>query len=508
MEDKEKWMEKFFDIYIQINDYILKKSENEELTFIDHYMFQATSYLISILHDNLLLKEQSYNKCFIYRSLIEVITIMKMYLAGDVPTDAEELINSYNYIAEYNIYKRYKSVLDKKEFNFEEIENNFKNTKSMYREVLNDINSSKFKDLLNSKLPFLKDDFTFDSLIQKYSPGFYSTYRILSVMVHPNDLLLTVDFLGSIEFEVLEANIHLVVFDIIKKCYLNVKLSSTKTLREEISLISSNEINNLYLNMATAQKKTLFKLADMIEEKHNENTQSILFRELGKAVESMAIDKTFGFNEIVKCKFKIVIEMLALNYYISTLPHNLEDQFLEELVTKHTRLKLMEIYGIDQKEKLEDAYKCYMNYDKNISFEEFKKKFFKSLGFVPGDISITKFVFNFIDALTKDNQDFGNHMKMVYDESQFLSHANGYMISSNSGAFMDYSSVIIFTDVCIEYIIELYYNRYKLYNESKGEHKYNKFIYDLNKCLKDYKKYAKIKNETDYKFKDFKVNYK
>lgn len=506
--DKYKHIEGIFNIYIQLNDYILKKSENEELTLIDHYMFQATSYLISIMHNNLMIREESFCNCFIYRSLIEVITIFKMYLNGDISEDSNELINNYNYIVEYNIYKKYKDPLDKKEFDFNQIENNFKEAKLLYRDELKDMNNKEFKNILNSKLPFLKDEFTFDELIKKYCEGFYQYYRILSVMIHPNDIILTIDYLNELDFEALEANIHLVVLETINKHYASIYLNSTKTLSQEINLISSNEISNYYLRMATSQKEALFRFAEKIEEQYDFNSQSELFRELGKAIESIALDKTFGFNEIVKSKFKMVIEMLAFNYYIANLPHDLENKYFAELVTKHTRIQLMEINGMDIKEKLDDAYKCYMNYDQNISFDDFKNKFSKSLGFIVQEISINKMVYNFIDTLTGSDAIFNNYMKMIYDESQFLSHANGYMISSNTGAFMDYSSVIIFIDLAVEYIMKLYVNITKLYNETEGEHKLNKFLYDINKSLKDFKKYAKLKNEVDDKFKCFKQNYK
>lgn len=506
--EKYKHIEGIFNIYIQLNDYILKKSGSEELTLIDHYMFQATSYLISIIHNNLLIREESFCNCFIYRSLIEVITILKMYLSGEISEDSNELINNYNYIVEYNIYKKYKDSLDKKEFDFNQIENNFKKAKLLYRNELSDMNSKEFKNILNSKLPFLKEEFTFDELIKKYCEGFYQYYRILSVMIHPNDIVLTVNYLKDLDFEVLEANIHLVILETINKYYASIILNSTKTLRQEIGLISSNEINNYYLRMATSQKEVLFRFAKKIEEQYDFNSQSELFKELGKTIESIALDKTFGFNEIVKSKFKMVIEMLAFNHYIANLPHDLENKYLAELVTKHTRIQLMEINGIDIKEKLDDAYNCYMNYDQNITYDDFKNKFSKSLGFIPQEISINKIVYDFINTLTENDIIFSNYMKMVYDESQFLSHANGYMISSNTGSFMDYSSVIVFTDLAVGYIMELYCNITQLYNETEGEHKLNKFIYDIKKSLKDFKKHAKLKNEIDDKFKNLKQNYK
>lgn len=506
--DKFQFEEVFFNVCIVINDYILEKEKEDDLRFIDHYMFQATSYVISILHDDLLIKDYSFCKCFIYRSLIEVISIMNMYLAGDITEDAKKLINNYNYITEYNMYKKYKKTLNKRQFDFDQIENNFKDAKQIYRDALNDINSSEFKKLLNSKVPFMGENYSFDSLIRMYCSELYEYYRILSIMIHPNDLILTIDLPKNMKFDALEANLFLPVMNIAEKCYVDVQLPKSKTLKQEFTFIFNNPINHAYLNMATSQKKILYKLSDLIEKQYGINTQSEIFRELGKAIESMTVDKTFGFSEIVKCKYKMVIEMIALNYYIATLPHFIEDRYLMELLTKHTRIKLMEIYGMDTAEKWKDAYNCYLNSGDNVSFDDFKEKFSASLGFIPEETSISKLVYKYIDSMSDSSDEtMLAHMKMVYDEAQALSHANGYMITSNSGAFMEYSSVIPFTDMSISCMIDLYYLHNKAYNDTEGEHKANKFIYDVKKCLKEYEKVAQEKNKMDYELKDLKVGY-
>lgn len=507
MEDKFKNQEILFNACIALNDYILEKEKNNDLDFIDHYMFQATSYVISILHDDLMIKENSFCKCFIYRSLIEVVSIMNMYMVGDITEDAKELINNYNYIVEYSTYRKYKSILEGKQFLFEQIKNNFTDAKSIYRKALDDINSDEFKKLVNSKVPFLGENYSFDALVQKYFNDLYEYYRILSVMIHPNDVNLTIDLPGQLDFEVLEANLFLPIMESMEKYYINAKLPKSKLLREEVAYISGNPLNNAYMNLATSQKQALFDLADMIEKKYNHNTQSELFRELGRSIVSISLDKTFGFTEIVKAKFKVIIEMIALNYYIATLPHFEENAYLAELLTKHTRIKLMEIYGIDTKEKLKDAYECYLNSGDNISFEDFKIKFSSSLGFISEQTSIAKLVYKFIDDITANNEVMKAHRRMLYDESQNLSHANGYMIVANSGAFMEYSTVTTFVDESVDFLIELYYNHYKLYNDTEGEHKENKFVYDIKKYQKRYYKAATAKDKMDYAFKDCKVTY-
>ena len=498
--DEFQLQELLFNICIKINDHILAKEENDDLRFIDHYMFQATSYVISILHDDIMRNVNSYCKSFLYRSLIENIAIINMYMAGDITEDAKELINNYNYIIEFNTYRKYKDVLEGKQFYFDQMRENFSKAKEIYRDALDNINSEEFRRLINSKAPFLGENYSFDKLVQKYCSDLYQYYRVFSVMVHPNDLVLTIDLHQNIDYKFMQSKLYRTMVVAVEKYYSNEKITSNKTLRQEMTIVSSDPLNNAYLNMATEQKKILYGLAKMIEDKYGNNMQSETYSELGNSIESIAIDKTFGFNEIVKSKFKMVIEMIALEYYIASIPHDIDNIYLTQLISKHTRIKLMEIYGIDTTEKWKDAYNCYLKSGDNISFEDFKIKFSSMLGFIPESTSISKLVYTFIDKITED-ETFRAHRRMLYDEAQNLSHANGYMIIANSGAFMEYSTVTTFLDSSIEYLLNLFYFQHKLYNETEGEHK-------IGKALRLFKRVAKQKNKMDFDFKDFKLPYK
>ena len=500
MEDK--FQEIIYPTFITINKYIFEKARTDNLSFIDHFMFQATSYYISILHDNFIIKDNSFCKCFIYRSLIEVTTIMNMYHKEDINEDAEELIKYYNFIVEYNIYRKYKNVLEGKQFNFEQIENNYKEARNVYRKKMAGISHKEFTRLLESDLPFLGGNYCFDTLIRRYCPDLYQYYRIMSVMIHPNDLRLTISLPQEMNFKALEAKLVIPIIDVIEKCYAKEELPNCKFLKEKIDRISKNPIDNTYINHASAQKQALFDLANIIEKKFGRNTQSELFRELGRSIVSISLDKTLGFSAIVKAKFKMVIEMISLNYYIAKLPHTVESRHLDKLLTKHTRIKLNEIWNINSDETLKEAYECYLKVDANISFEGFKEKFSKSLGFIPETISISKLVYNFIDDITKNDEVMKEHRKMLYDEAQNLSHANGYMISANYGAFMEYSTVITFVDESINYLIDAYCKIFMIYNVVEKNNSESEFVENIKKCHDRYLKSTVEKNKLDYIFKD------
>ena len=275
-----------------------------------------------------------------------------------------------------------------------------------------------------------------------------------------------------------------------------------------MTLIANSPINNVYLNYATKQKEILYKIADIIKEKCGECTEYYTYIEFGNYIESLAIDKTFGFSEIVKCKYKPYIELIAISYYIATLPHFEDKRYFVELFTKHTRIKLMDIYGLDTSEKLNEAYEQYKSNVKNIHFDEFKKVFMTSLGFIPEQTSITKLVNDAIDGLIKNDETMNAHLKMLYDEAQMLSHANGYMISSNTGAFMEYSTVIAYCDQFVTLLLKFYQVSWDLYNKTEGKKHYSKFVYDLKKNIKDFEKAAFAKNKLDFDMKDYKMVYK
>ena len=479
-----------------INDYILDKEKKDDLDFIDHYMFQATSYVISIIHDDIILESKSYCKIFIYRSLIECVSVINMYMAGDVTEEAKELINKYCYLAEFGIYKKYKDELDGKQFDFEQIENNFKETKNIYRDNYDEINNAEFKNKIKSQLPFIKEDYSFDSVIQKYCNEFYQYYRIFSVMIHPNDILKSSKLISDLDFNTLELKLFMPILDAIAKYYSNCELPKSKTFNQEVKDVLSIPLNKDYSELVLAQEQACCDIANMVYDAYGNNQVSLFFRELGYCISSMATDRTFDFPEIVKCKFKMSIEMAATFYYVSLLNHTEEDQYLGELISKHTRIKIYEILGEDTKELWDDAYKCYLKSGNNISLDDFKKHFSDQMGFVPEKINITNFVYKLIDAVCGEDKTFAAHMRMVYDESQLLSHANGYMITANTGAFMEYSSVIVFMDSVIDTLMYLYWKINGMVNIFDGKNN-NRFVYRINQYRKNFVRAAKKKAEMD-----------
>ena len=106
----------------------------------------------------------------------------------------------------------------------------------------------------------------------------------------------------------------------------------------------------------------------------------------------------------------------------------------------------MEVHDMDLNNELLSTYELYKKECPSISYEDFKKAFTTNLGFIFEKTSINQLVYSSIDDFYRTNPENGEILKLFYDESNFLSHGNSFMLQSNTGAFMDSSPAIRFTD--------------------------------------------------------------
>lgn len=188
---EQEIINKSFDVFSSLNSLLLQNFEKDkEFSFLDYFAFQSTSYAISIIHNAIYIGHESIANIFILRSLIESISEMKMYLAGDIFKESEGLLREYSFIAEHNIYHKYEN-LDGKLFNLKDIDDNFEKEKKKYADI-SKLSSKDLNNLLRSRLPFLLEKESFDSIIEEYCPEAYDYYHLLSIWIHPNDLLLSV----------------------------------------------------------------------------------------------------------------------------------------------------------------------------------------------------------------------------------------------------------------------------------------------------------------------------
>ena len=157
---------------------------------------------------------------------------------------------------------------------------------------------------------------------------------------------------------------------------------------------------------------------------------------------------------------------------------------------KYTDYNFWKREGIDFKEVYDyckDILKC-------DSIEELKEKFSKYLPEFLEIGSINKFVYSMIDKIyPNDDQHQASSLKLLYMESQLLSHGNGYMLSSNYGSFMDRFSAINAIDI----LIDKFYEKVGdvIEEKAKEDSSFKKANYDFSKLYSNYKNKKDIKNK-------------
>lgn len=112
--------------------------------------------------------------------------------------------------------------------------------------------------------------------------------------------------------------------------------------------------------------------------------------------------------------------------------------------------------------------------------------------------SLSFIVRDFIKQFDKDDNgqiSLGKGMLLEYCESQMLSHANGYMWFSNSGAFNDVNHIICGIIMSSIYIIEKMLSTFKIYSKVENKTQYKSIINVLRNSLKRLKElYFQITN--------------
>ena len=171
----------------------------------------------------------------------------------------------------------------------------------------------------------------------------------------------------------------------------------------------------------------------------------------------------------------------------------------------HEVLKDYEMLGIEVPgniyTKAYDKYKeIYPN--SQITISQFSKEFKKLTGFLIDEngkgTSLSKLVSNYINCLfidiksTDERAKLTDLYKMLYFESQNMSHGCGYLYFANQGAWSEDINVILFLDKSIQYILRkfcLISAEYQFPNEDN-----NDFLQLFLTALKDMNSHIEAKN--------------
>ena len=394
------------------------------------------------------------------------------------------------FLIEYKYYKEFDDIADQILLP-EKLKIDWEDACEFFNEKLKDkFSSSKIRQILNSKIPFLCEAKTnyrkiiADTLGEEVA----SLYGLCSSLVHPST---------NDTYKLEWIKIVLPILGLIEKEYTN--LPNSNSLLSQDYLTTRSPFSDEFISLMLEEQKILNSIAEVFENIFDNNYVSNTFKTIGFMLPDLAIEKQLGLTEQTKCKWKILLELF------STFSHMYFKCFGEE-----QRFKLLDIHGyiqtqrnIKQEIDLSDAYDIYSKiYSKPCDRRVFEEAFIKALGYLIDENgyvpSITKVVLDFIkpfESNVENGISIGRAMYLDYMESQMLSHANGYMWFANRGAFNDTNNVFIGIDVCIGAIIEKLYNVFNCQRGIDVSKEYKSIINILRNSNKKLKNIYKQKLE-------------
>ena len=490
---------------VSANYKIIEKSNSGKLPFVDYYVFQVTSYVESLAMSDDLYPRISVDKIFLMRCIIECLAIIKMCIDGDIPPESKELIYYFPIVVEEKLSKKYSNI---KVWNEVEVSKGYKLVKKLYREKMNGMSHSKFEGVLRSKLPFLLENYKYEDIIKKYLPDFCGVYKLFSIIIHPNDLSVSLDRLKIKSYDSLINGFLKEVSIALNRLNYStsiVEKNIANNFRYKMGIFNdSNQEAKSYLLCSSDQKKALDNIGELIEELTSNNPISIGLKELGASILGLANDRLLGITEVIACKIKYIFELCAYINYLISLCYDDNQLELMELANIHTEIQLSTYDNNVSLEKEEfkiifmnllKAFKIYSRIE-NISFDSFLKQFMKSTGFSSFN-SITEFVYKMIDDVEK-NEEKREYMKLMYDESQMVSHANGYILFGSRSVFYNFINCISITDKIVIYMLEHYAFLWE--NSSMKEKIPSDFLERLNDNIKIIKDKMHEKYNIDYEW--------
>lgn len=439
-----------YGVFRQLNSDILSKYNEDEssLKLYDFYLFHMTSFSCGILYELLQNSSRiSTSQLFLVRSLIEDIAVIRMYDNVDVLKNSEYLLKGFNFMCEKDLYKKFKD-LDGKYFDLSEIEKNasdyIEDFKRVYKE---DFPASSYKTIFkNRNLAFLEGNYSYLDLIEFYASEYLVEYKILSTVCHISDIKLSDEFINNYDCIKLIDRLIKDVFNEVDEYYGDsLKILKENTFEYESNLfgISFNNINP-FLKYNVNEVKNIYLLASNISLNYSKfyndtYLPAVFFSRIGTEIEALSYDFCYGFYENAKSRIKPILEMISTFHFIIKHIKSKEDLWKLKLMQLHFNLNISKNIKEVSEEEFNDL--GYVNF----SYNEFKGICNKSLISCFGYNGINQFVYEMIDDYIS-NKEQNLICKLIYAESQYFSHGNGYSLTSNLGSFKDIDSCVDIVD--------------------------------------------------------------
>ena len=451
-----------------INTQLINKSNKNDYAIADFtdamdlaITSNALSLIKAVIQDNYCSITNELN----IRNIIEHYVLLLMDAAGDISDVQKELFNEQYKLIEYKFYKDNKLTANGTIIDPEQMEKNYSTAISVF--IKHGFSEPKVKKFLRTRVPFLcNEKFNFNTSIEKYCPDFQDAYVYLSRNIHPST------YYHSKNTEYTQ-NIILVIVGKLMDRYTQQSMPLKMALPyfQESKVVygtpDAPSFGQVLYELQKKQWQVTMRIADFFAKKlKDDNYVSNFFREVSMVIHDINTDSQLGYCENVKLKFKVIAEMFACfdKTYFQKDPNEGQATYL--LMDAHEVLKDYEMYNkeppADIFEKAFDRYKTvYPN--SQITVDQFTRKFQKPNGFLIDEkgecLTFSQLVLNYIQELfsksesTEQGVDFSELFKILYNESQNMSHGCGYLYFANQGAWSEDINVIAFLDESLRYTL-------------------------------------------------------
>lgn len=476
-----KFLEKFYSKAKYINSLLLNKSNSffgyQKAHFVEVYLFYISSHTMSLIKQLLVHKDFSLSSLFNIRCIIEGYAFLEMYANHEIEEYKLSLLNNQWKILEYNVYKLFPEF-DNILYSLEDMKQKYNQASKEYESLQSsDVNISK---ILKSNIPYLcKKHTSYESIISKFlSEDELKLYKTSSLLCHPHDY-------GNFKNEVIGEYLGTII-GVIYKIYHRYDEVHDISLFEEIKFLSETSGDSYLLHELTKKQVIkLIKLSQSFTKYYKKNFISNILKEISEIWLDITSDSLLGLHEQLKVKLKMIIETAALFYYIYFKTDYPERSY--KILKLHTIYKVSENMNFENsvkflKEDFNDFGKDFFENQKR--FEAFFKK---TTGFSIENKhinNISKLVTLYVDdnfkEKTIDNLEYSNVVKLLYKESQLLSHANGYMFFANSGIWADDVFVYHIVETMILKIVNQLEAVFRIHRKIETTNDYKDLIKDIS----------------------------
>lgn len=467
------------------NDTLRMRSDNKKLdgteSFTDIIDFYLTSQAQSFLKGFYIESHGSTGMFLTARCFLEGLAIKQMYLQGDIGEVQIELLKKQVFLIEYKVYKKFDDIAEKILIP-EKLQIDYDNAKAFYFEKLRDkFTDKKIKDIIKSQVPFLCNPKTnFWNIIENYLGKEYAEiYGLLSQAIHPSlNTFYKVEELHNI--------MPTIVLLIVEEY---AELSNSKeNFKNFFNNVWQYPITREYKKIIEKQCQCVNEISKVFEQYFKNGYVSNALNTIILLLQDMCTDKIMGLCEQVKSKWKILLELFAgfHEMYLHLVP---KTQEYYKLLEEHQGMQFKR--NCNLKYSLDDAYKIYKEiFPNGVNQKDFENKFKEVCGYTideKGNVkTLTQLVEKYI-GLFQDKKapiPIERSMLLNYLERHMLSHANGYMWYTNSGAWGDINIIFFLIDLCLEFMLQSILSVFTIHREVEETNEYKPIINILRNSLK------------------------